>query len=359
MQSPPRPRRPRWLLVVLLIGLAVGGYVAFRTIRDNNNYDAGLAAYQQGDCETALAAWRQINPSDSWLSSQQVVSDLSSKRSWCSNFQRARDLAADLPGDALLIYRGLVNEAEGPLADALQRELTTLYRERGAPALATSAQYCALVRQQPDLIVAEAGEDLLADLLLACVETYQTASAVGLGLCSRPAASLFNLTGNCSDEEMAVNRSLFVTEYLDLFRQRYPDDPRQQDVEAQIIAELDRQAELFGAGEIPQPQMIGTHDGDTARLQIQNDAFTLQPLRLAFGQDLFEVPACPACQEFTEAEQAECPAVGPIETIEVPAGAYRVLVTTLFGANITPFRGTWNLEAGVEYYSCFVLVRSE
>ena len=51
-----------------------------------------------------------------------------------------------------------------------------------------------------------------------------------------------------------------------------------------------------------------------------------------------------------------CPEKGPIGEYVMQPGTYDVVVKAADSASVTPFRGTWELGPGDEYYSCFYLV---
>jgi hypothetical protein len=67
---------------------------------------------------------------------------------------------------------------------------------------------------------------------------------------------------------------------------------------------------------------------------------------------------CADCEEFTGDGPSACPEKGPVGSYVLPPGTYEVVVTAVSTGSVTPFRGTWTLESGQEYASCFYLVTS-
>jgi hypothetical protein len=97
----------------------------------------------------------------------------------------------------------------------------------------------------------------------------------------------------------------------------------------------------------------------TATVIIQNDS--PEALSMVFsGPDtrVEDLDRCEECESFTDAEPDACPEIGPVAKYELTPGAYEVVVKASSDGSVTPFRGTWTLEAGQEYSSCFYLVRS-
>ena len=92
---------------------------------------------------------------------------------------------------------------------------------------------------------------------------------------------------------------------------------------------------------------------------IQNDS--PRSMSLVFkGPDVRveRIEPCTDCIEYIGAGPESCPAKGPIGEYVLQPGEYDVVVRAADDSGVTPFRGTWDLAADDEYYSCFYLVKS-
>src|SRR6185503_12433993 len=140
------------------------------------------------------------------------------------------------------------------------------------------------------------------------------------------------------------------------FRAEFPDHELADEVEAAFAVATLAEAEAGGAGELAPPPGSAGGAADKATVRIVNDA--PDPINIVFsGVDVRveDIPPCPECERLTE-DPAECPNQGPLVEYEITPGTYTVVVKS--GANIltTPFRGTWELEAGTIYEHCFYIV---
>jgi hypothetical protein len=210
--------------------------------------------------------------------------------------------------------------------------------------IVADANFC---RNLDDFDVAEAPENLqtfVSENWISCAETLRDAGT-GLGEC----------TGCSPEQASAIHYSELIT-YIESNAALYPVDDEAV-IDTLLADVMARQAEAVGAGEISLPpgRSIG---GTNAVLVIQNAA--PQALRIALtggGASTVEsIPVCEDCRTYNGAGPEECPDSDIVSTIELPAGSYSVIVNTTGGGIVTPYVGTWDLEAGTEYFQCFFIV---
>lgn len=119
---------------------------------------------------------------------------------------------------------------------------------------------------------------------------------------------------------------------------------------------LNALAEQQDIPEIGQPNAT-IIDSENAVISIQNASPNGIQMILSGTRNYIEVlPACPTCRTYTGSGPETCPDEGPSTQLEVEPGTYIVVVSTQSDSSITPFRGTWTLEAGRGYPNCFFVV---
>jgi hypothetical protein len=186
-----------------------------------------------------------------------------------------------------------------------------------------------------------------AENWFSCAETLRDAGA-GLGVCT-----------DCSESQRAAIHYGELINYIETYAAKYPLAAQEAEMDTLMADVMTRQADAAGAGEISRPEgrSVG---GDEAILIIQNAA--PQAIRIALtgaGSSTVEnIPECADCPTYTGVGPATCPDSDETATLRVPAGSYSVIVNASGGGTVTPFIGTWDLEAGVEYFQCFFIVRS-
>jgi hypothetical protein len=140
------------------------------------------------------------------------------------------------------------------------------------------------------------------------------------------------------------------------FRADYPDHDLAADVEVALArATL---ADTENAPDLPAPEKgPGTGTAGIATFIIQNDS--PDPLSMVFsGPDVRveDLEACADCKKLSGALY-ECrdPDQSPVAEYKVAPGVYEVVVKSGRGSDVVPFRGTWTLEDGEVYDSCFYI----
>lgn len=230
----------------------------------------------------------------------------------------------------VLLADGYAEEAIGKLTFLLQNYPESEMAGLVWKTLETSVDFCPLLPEMSSDPAFNISRDKLPDFYLSCGRNLDSVS----------------------DYDQAV-----VT--YQAFLDQFPDHPLAEEVKKLLAAALIAQARASGSGTIEKPDTSGYAPAGISRVVIQNDS--PHDLKLVFsGPDALieELPACPECTDYSMMGPMYCPEQGAIGTYELTPGQYEVLVETTHEENIIPFTGTWNLEGGSEFYSCFFVVTS-
>ena len=315
----------RW--IVLAVVVVVAGVFFYQTWQQEQNYQTGHAAYLAADCDAAREPLRKAADGEPGSDESDTALKARAELQECDALLAASQLA---DGEAVLAYRDFVNKyPASPLVETGRTGAQELLASSSA--VATTALCDELqALEQEDFIASPA--DTLPPLLLACGEAYEADAAFTEALA-------------------AYTR----------FRTEFTDHDLADEVEAAYARTTLAEAEATGAGELPPPIDSGTEGGvaGQATIVIQNDSPDV--LAMVFsGPDVRveEIEACAECEEFFGDEPEFCPELGPIAEYIVEPGTYDVVVKSGSGADVIPFRGSWTLEAGQVYDSCFYIVTS-
>ena len=332
--APPRRSRRRWIIAaVVVVLIALGGIGLYTNWQQQQNYDTGHAAYLAADCESAVPPLTKAAEGDPGSDDSDVALKAAAELQECEALTAADDLAADGDaGEAVLAYRSFVTKyPDSPLAETAM--------SRGQDLLASSASDAATIAVCDELDGLEdegfldPPDDTLPPLLYACGQAYEADDILDAALAS----------------------------YL-RFRTDYPDHELATAVEEAYARAAVAEADQAGAGELPPPVDAGTEGGvaGQATIVIQNDS--PDSLAMVFsGPDVRveDLEPCAGCEKYAAPGPAECPSLGPVAEYIVAPGEYDVVVKSGSGADVVPFRGTWNLEAGQVYESCFYIVTGQ
>jgi hypothetical protein len=329
--APPVQRRGirrRWIVlgVVILALLAIGAYAAMQ--RDQA-YATGHAAYLRSDCASAVGPLTEAGGSSS-STTNDVELKARAELQECQALLAAADL--DTQGkqaDAVLAYSEVVTKyPRSPLQQTALASGQRLVTGTPADRLATAAVCADLETLEAQRFV-DATADALPSLLHACGNTYFSAGAY-------------------ADALLVYER----------FRTEFPDHGLSAQVDEGYAAATLAEAAASGAGALPQPESVGgSGEGALVTVIIRNDS--PERLTIVFSGPEVRVellPACVECERFVNEGPPECPEKGPIGRYVVEPGTYTVVVKATAGNSVTPFRGTWTLEASTEYSECFFLV---
>jgi hypothetical protein len=147
--------------------------------------------------------------------------------------------------------------------------------------------------------------------------------------------------------------------FYDLFRSvAVPEDERQEAVTSGLAIALVEAARIDRSNALAPPQPDGSSGQRRAEVVIRN--MSPYPLRIAVPGDepvILSLPACADCAEFEALGPTECRVDVPTVSLIQPAGEHAVFIEAQ-GAGIAPFLGTWALERGDRYASCFYVLSS-
>jgi tetratricopeptide (TPR) repeat protein len=346
MTSPPAPlpatpkKRGPWLrigigcLSVIVLGcIGIGAFAFYENWQQEQNYQAGHQAYLQADCAGAADPLRKAADGEPGTRNSDVARKAEAELQECEALLAADALAEqNKPADAVLAYSELVTTyASSPLKNAALTKGQNLMTQGESDALATAA-LCESVDNLAEQQFIAQPDEALPPLLYACGQAYED-------------------DGAFSEAVAAYDR----------FRRDYPDHELAEDVQQAFVRATIAEAEAVGAGALPAPQVIGSGaGGGQVMVVIQNDS--PESLSMVFsGPEIRveELEACADCEKFVGDGPSACPEKGPVGRYELPPGTYDVVVKASSGRDVTPFRGSWALEDGQEYSSCFYLVTSQ
>lgn len=319
------------LAVVGLICAACAGVNFYQYTVQQDNYEAGHAAYLKSDCAAAVPFYEAaISGGGLGGDSNEAAKASVIEKAECDELQKAVDAQAggDV-GPALTGYADFLETyPTTPLSPTIRTQAESLFA--GSEAIADQAdepvcQSFAALRAQEFVPVMEA---TLPPLLLACGQVHED--------------------GN--DPSSAID-------LYQLLLNDYPDHPLAEEATVALARASVAEAQAMGAGNIPAPQSVGGSGSGPSVVVIQNDS--PEKLSIVFSGPearIEELEPCDSCTNYTGDGPESCPEQGPIGTYELPAGDYDVVVKSISDEGVTPFTGQWNLATGDEYYSCFFLV---
>jgi tetratricopeptide (TPR) repeat protein len=317
--------------LIILACVGIGGFAFYENWQQEQNYNAGHAAYLKADCATAVGPLGKAASGDPGTKDSDVADKAQAELEECQALQAGDDLSAGGSlGDAVMSYSAFAAKyADSPLNATAQTKGAELIASNDAEKVA-SASLCDSIDSLAEQKFIASPDEQLPPLLNACGQVYEQAS----------------------DYTKAV-------EAYNRFRHEYPDHALAEQVEAAYVRATLAEAEALGAGSLPAPQAVGESSGGTGTVTvvIQNDS--PEQLSMVFsGPDtrVEDLEKCVDCESFAGTEPDACPELGPVGRYELAPGTYEVVVKASSDGSVTPFRGTWTLEEGQEYSSCFYLV---
>lgn len=317
--------------LLLVLGCAlIGGLAFYETWQQEQNYNAGHAAYLQGDCATAVGPLGKAASGDPGTAGSDVALKATAELQECEAFEAAAALAGEKPGDAVMSYSAFVTKyADSPLNGPATARAQALVGDTAAETL-ISADLCQAIDTLAGQQLIGAPAEQIPPILYACGQAYEGAD--------NPADALL---------------------FYERFRAEYPDHALAADVEAAFARATIADATASGAGALPAPEAVGasSESGGTVTVVIQNDS--TERLSMVFSGPevrVEELEPCAECSDFSGNEPTACPELGPVGRYVLAPGTYDVVVKSSGNSGVTPFRGTWTLDPGQEYSSCFYLV---
>ena len=188
-------------------------------------------------------------------------------------------------------------------------------------------------------------------------------SACGLADRVRTAPSLAALDSFLPDYHFAcgqvadyVGNAAEAVAFYEEFLAIAGDDPRVPTARDGLARSLIRQAQAAGAGELPPPTPVGGSGSSSSVAVIYNQSpHDLRVVMSGPESRIETIPACGDCTEYRLVGPLSCRSDVPQITVTVPAGTYQVMAEATDGS-VSPFVGSWTLDRGDRYESCFYIV---
>lgn len=336
--APIAPKKPNRMvrlglgcLGLIVIGcIGIGALALYENWQQEQNYNTGHAAYQNADCAAAVAPLTSAARGEPGTRDSDIARQAQAELQQCEALLAADALVEQGGHDAAVMgYSEILTKyPDSPLKDVALSKGQEQIASAELAALATPALCPALDTLLDQQLIATP-DQTLPELLFACGQAYET--------------------------EAVFEEALL---YYDRFLGEYAEHPLTADVQEAYARATIAFARASGAGELPAPQAIGSSGEGNVTVIIQNDS--PEPLNMVFSGPEVRVErleACTECQKFSGDEPTACPELGPVGTYVMAPGDYEVVVKVSGGGgDVTPFRGTWTLEPGQEYSSCFYVV---
>ncbi len=305
--------------------LALLGGVVYPELRNSGIYRKGEAAYQAGDCQTAIAQFTHLQD----LNAEKYLTRATPLRGECEQFLKiGADQEAAGPSATLVSYsQFLTFNPNTALRETVQQQTRTLFQQHSPDALADE-KVCSS-------ITALTNQALMVD----------------------PATQAPSLHFACGQKDEAQKDYTGAIQHYSSVLNDYPNAAEARDAEAAIARTLVAQANETGAGKIPPPQPLGSSGNSSSVVKIRNDSPNV--LRIVFSgpePQFAELPPCRDCQVYSTPPRS-CPEQGAEGTYTLKPGQYSVLVRAADDSSVTPFTGNWSMQQGKAYSSCFYLVR--
>jgi hypothetical protein len=317
--------------LLLLACVGIGGFAYYQTWQQEQNYNTGHLAYTQDNCAGAIGPLGKAASGEPGTKDSDVALKAEAELQECEALLQADELTTqEALGDAVLAYSAFMTKyPSSSLQDVAIAKGESLLASGDTQKVATVPVCDSLDSLVEQKLVANPPEQLPV-LLHACGQAYEAAS-------------------DYTNAVAAYSR----------FRADYPDHALAEQVQASYVRATLAEADAMGAGTLPAPQSVGASaSGEgTATVYIQNDS--PEQLSMVFsGPDVRveDLEPCDGCEEFSGSGPEACPELGPVGRYDLNPGTYDVVVKASSDGAVTPFRGSWTLEAGQEYSSCFYLV---
>ena len=112
---------------------------------------------------------------------------------------------------------------------------------------------------------------------------------------------------------------------------------------------------------LPSPTKVSGTGSGPAVIVVHNASPDQLEVTLSGAEPvLTTIKGCPGCKRYSGIGPVFCPDKGVDKSFRVPAGRYTVAVRSVSdgGRRVTPFVGSWKLEPGGRYQSCFSIAQS-
>ena len=272
-----------------------------------------------------------------------------------STLLAAEDVALRNPAACADVERLLgltsLRDSEERLAGFLQQCMTTAAAADNAAGLADVQ--IAFLAQFPDHPDAPAVELALTDNYAACDHLEVLRSSANIA--GRP-GFIPTITLTCAHTAEFFQDYATAIERYQWFLDNAPGDERVVEARDGLARSLIADAQLQGAGSLPQPVDTGGSGTGRTTIAIFNDSPEELRIVMSGPESRIEIlAASPTSSEYLGVGPPSCRTDVPRLDLKVQDGDYQVLVEST-GGGVSPFVGTWSLGRGDAYRSCFFVV---
>lgn len=315
------------LAVVALALLCCVGVIALPEINEYINWQAGVTAFNEGNCQEANARFQRILDSPGWgiVNSSSQANQL---RQECMVFlEAANEEAVHHFGLALAHYLDFPKlYPESSLNNHIPGKVAALFGQASTEKLAVE-EVCDRIALLGESELLPRPDDQLPELYYYCGRTYESVGEL----------------------ENAIVMYSTV-------RKDYPQHYLSSSATEGLARSKIELAKRNGALPIDQPPESGPAPVGTSVYVVRNDSPERIQLTLSGPESIIEeIPECSVCTDFTREPDA-CPNQGPIKRITLKPGRYDVVVESASDSGVTPYQGKWNFRSGAEYVHCFYIV---
>ena len=335
-QAPQSPKSQPSLKRILILG-AIGAFGLW-SVADwwgKRSFDAGMKAYQAGDCTNAVQEFdRYLNDHPNNSDNNDTSARAEANRTECKAFQSAID------------PRGMPEQVANRSLGLAVQFAQTYPSSALLPALKTQI----IPQLQPHTPKVWAGAKSCNNLPLIQQQALIPNVTTNLPLFHQ----------SCADQFRDQKKYPLAIALYEKFLDQYDKHPNRDAVKTAYAQAMVDQAIASGSGNISPPSATGsTADGSTV-VSIRNDS--PEKMRIVFSGPtprVEELPACTNCKKFTpETKPDQCPEKGSEGSYTLNPGQYSVLVKSIGQNTVTPFTGSWSVESGTTYAHCFYIVQS-
>ncbi len=382
--------------LLLCVGLIISG---IRFFQDKSEYKKSHAAYLLGNCPEVIKVVDGFVGKFRPIDFAKVVDGAEDEKAECKNMLDAQELQAErkIP-DAFLLYYGMLTaNPQSPLISSINTQVSTLFSTANISDLA-SVDICTRADEFASSgTIPDQGQNI-PKLLIACSQLY---SAIGetdqsldfllklmdeypdSSLAKNTLANLFKYPDACIAYHDLAQRGLIPNEpdslaqflyhcaensysgknYADAVLMyeslltEFPDHPLSTQIQTNYADAMIQNAISQGAGVIEQPDASGYTVAGKTVVEIQNDS--PERIKLVFNGPETRIEylePCETCQTYSMIGPLYCPEKGPIGKYSLNSGEYQVLVEASSDKEVTPFVGSWTMESGRQFYSCFYIL---
>jgi outer membrane protein assembly factor BamD (BamD/ComL family)/rRNA maturation protein Nop10 len=321
-------RNRRWI-IGLLIAITVGiTAVSLQNILDRRAFNRGESAYKSGNCKAAIAEFDRLVNQWRLFDSDDIVARSQAKLKECQIFQTiVEQKTQGKPVVALTTAIDFLQSyPDSALVENTQQQVKALLQTK--PATIAQPSVCNRLGfiEQQQLIPQR--DRYLPPLLQACGQAYAKNGSYAAAIAT-----------------------------YERFLKDYPQHSLTLTVKTALAQAIVTSVKQTGAGKIDRPPQVTQTAFGTTQVIIRNDS--PDPIQIIFSgpQPRFEeIAACKDCQTYTTPPQT-CPEKGIERTYTLQPGKYDIVVKSNRKGNVRPYAGTWTLENGAGYGSCFYIVR--